>query len=559
MKPWRGRFAVLLAVTLLALALRGWRLGTVPPGLDVDEVSIGYNAYAIAQTGRDEYGEALPLLFRAYGEYKRPLYVYAAAASVAVLGPKESAVRLPAALLGALSVPALYAVAVLLLKDWRFGLAAATLLAFSPWHLQFTRAAREVSVLLLAVLLLAAALLAAFRARGAGAGWLYVGAAVAFLAAIYGATAGVIFAPALGLLLIWVYRRRVLGAPPIWLGAAVMIAAVGCLPAASQFASGQASTRFGQISVFSDEEVVALSARRVEQDKKDGVPWLVNHPWTLGARRAVDVYLSHFDPTYLFTRGDPEWRHHSSDTAQLYLWELPLVLAGLYRVVREWHTPSMRVLAGWLLLGPLPGAFATGRTHAVHSITMLPALYMLAVVGVPCVWRWLRTRRLGAAFTVAWALLFPASIAFHLFTYYRYYPVEHAESWASGQLETFRAAQEELARGRVERVVVPDDLDTSYIYALFGTGYDPRLYIAAGGTAQRSPRTPTKAPGPMTAGPFEFRQVDWGAEGRSPTTLYVLCCRRGAPGGNRVLRTIHSQSGREVARLVVFEETGSGG
>jgi 4-amino-4-deoxy-L-arabinose transferase-like glycosyltransferase len=552
-RPRRGRFAVLLAVTLLALGLRCWNLGSVPPGLDVDEVSIGYNAYAIARTGRDEYGETMPLLFRAYGEYKRPLYIYAAAASVAVMGPSESAIRVPAALFGALSVPVLYAVVVLLFKDWRLGIAAATLLAVSPWHVQFTRAAREVSVLVLAVLLMAAALLAAFRARGARAGWLYVGASVAFLAALYSATAGVIFAPALGLLLVWVYRRDVMRAPPAWLGGAVVIAAAGCLPVLTQFAGGQAAARFGQISVFSDEEVMTLSAKRIERDKRDGVPELLNNPWVLGTRQAADVYLSHFDPTYLFTIGDPEWRHHSSDTAQLYLWELPLVLAGLYRVAREWHTPPARVIAGWLLLGPLPGAFAVGRTHAVHSITMLPALYMLAAVGLPGVWQWLRARRLGTGLAVTWALLFPVSVAFYLFGYHRYYPVEHADSWGSGQLETYRAAQEELARGRIERVVVPHDIDTSYIYALFGTGYDPRLYLAAGGTAQRRPRTATNAPGPMTVGAFEFRDVDWGSERRSPTTLYVLCCGRGAPGGNRVVRTIYSRSGREAARLVVFD------
>ena len=549
----RGRFAALVVVTLLALALRGWSLGSVPPGLDVDEVSIGYNAFAIARTGRDEYGEAFPLLFRAYGEYKRPLYVYAAAASVAVLGPKESGIRLPAAVFGALSVPALYAVVVLLLKDWRLGLTAATLLAVSPWHLQFTRGAREVSVLVLAVLLMAGALLAAFRSRGARAGWLYGGAALAFLAALYGATAGVIFAPALGVLLAWVYRRDVLRAPREWLGAAVLIAAVGCVPIVMQFAGGQAGARFGQISVFSDEETIKLSESRLERDKQDGVPPVLNHPWALGVRRAADVYLSHFDLTYLFTIGDPEWRHHSSDTAQLYLWDLPLVLAGLYWVVREWHTPAARVIAGWLLLGPLPGAFAVGRTHAVHSITMLPALSLLAAVGMPGIWQWLRTRRFGAGLAVVWALLFPVSIAFYLFTYYRYYPVEHADSWGSGQLETFRAAQEEVARGLVRRVVVPHDLDTSYIYALFGTGYDPRLYLAAGGTAQRRPRTATSAPGPMTVGAFEFRNVDWGSENRSPTTLYVICCRRGAPGGNRVVRTILSRSGREAARLIVYD------
>ena len=47
---------VLSALTALAFLLRVWHLGTVPPGLDADEASIGYNAYSLLVTGRDEFG-----------------------------------------------------------------------------------------------------------------------------------------------------------------------------------------------------------------------------------------------------------------------------------------------------------------------------------------------------------------------------------------------------------------------------------------------------------------------------------------------------------------------
>ena len=116
-----------------------WALDQSPPSLDPDEVSIGYNAWSLARTGRDEYGHTPPLTFRAFGEYKRLAYIYAAVPGLALLGPTPHAVRLPAAVFGALSVPLLYGVAVLLLRSWRAGLCGALLLAVSPWHLQFTR------------------------------------------------------------------------------------------------------------------------------------------------------------------------------------------------------------------------------------------------------------------------------------------------------------------------------------------------------------------------------------------------------------------------------------
>ena len=102
---------LLVGLTLLALILRLWALGSMPPGLDTDEAAIGYNAYALLRTGRDEYGQPWPLLFESFGEWKRPVYIYAAVPAVATLGLSPLAVRLPAALAGTLSVPALYAVA----------------------------------------------------------------------------------------------------------------------------------------------------------------------------------------------------------------------------------------------------------------------------------------------------------------------------------------------------------------------------------------------------------------------------------------------------------------
>src|SRR5688572_9788793 len=137
------RYALLLVLTCLALVLRVWRLDRVPPGFHVDEASFGYNAFALLHTGRDEYGARLPLIFRAFGEYKRPAYVYAAVPAVALLGPTPLAVRLPAALAGTLAVPLLYAVAALLLRRPGPALCAAGMLAVSPWHLQFSRGAWE--------------------------------------------------------------------------------------------------------------------------------------------------------------------------------------------------------------------------------------------------------------------------------------------------------------------------------------------------------------------------------------------------------------------------------
>ena len=98
----------LFIILALATALRFWNLGGNPPHLSPDEASLGYNAYSILKTGRDEYGELLPMVFKSFGDYKPGFYVYLTVPFVAVLGLNEWSVRLPSVIAGTVAVYLLY-------------------------------------------------------------------------------------------------------------------------------------------------------------------------------------------------------------------------------------------------------------------------------------------------------------------------------------------------------------------------------------------------------------------------------------------------------------------
>ena len=143
----------LLLIILLALFLRVWRLGVNPPHLTPDEAALGYNAYSILRTGRDEYGKLLPIIFKSFGDYKPGLYVYLTVPFVGLFGLNELAVRLPSALAGVLAVYLIYRVVLEVFKEntskinyQRLAMMASFLLAISPWHIHFSRGAWEVNV-----------------------------------------------------------------------------------------------------------------------------------------------------------------------------------------------------------------------------------------------------------------------------------------------------------------------------------------------------------------------------------------------------------------------------
>jgi len=95
---------LLVLILLLAAFLRLWNLAHYPSGLNADEAAIGYNAYSLLETGKDEHGDPWPIHFKSFGDYKPGLYFYLVLPLVKLLGLNIWAVRLPAALLGILSV-----------------------------------------------------------------------------------------------------------------------------------------------------------------------------------------------------------------------------------------------------------------------------------------------------------------------------------------------------------------------------------------------------------------------------------------------------------------------
>jgi len=108
MKSWKTT-VLLIVIVLIGFVLRGYRVSVNPPSISWDEASIGYNAYTILKTGKDEHGKFMPVdTFAAFGDYKPPIPVYLTVPFVALFGMTELAVRAPSVVAGTLSIWVLY-------------------------------------------------------------------------------------------------------------------------------------------------------------------------------------------------------------------------------------------------------------------------------------------------------------------------------------------------------------------------------------------------------------------------------------------------------------------
>lgn len=157
MKVLKKTYVLLAFIVLLGFFLRFLFVPSVPPALTWDEVSIGYNAWSILQTGRDEHGRFMPLdSFVAYGDYKPPIAIYLTVPFVALFGLTDIAVRLPVILFSTATIALTYILVKELFPLYTYkrqlSLLVSLLLAISPWHINLSRAGFEAVIALFFVI-----------------------------------------------------------------------------------------------------------------------------------------------------------------------------------------------------------------------------------------------------------------------------------------------------------------------------------------------------------------------------------------------------------------------
>lgn len=101
----KRRLYICAGILLFAASLlRICRIAAVPLGMHIDEAGLGLNAWSIANFGTDRYGNFLPVCpSNFYGE-QSAFYTYFCALLVKLFGLNIVTLRMPAALMGIITV-----------------------------------------------------------------------------------------------------------------------------------------------------------------------------------------------------------------------------------------------------------------------------------------------------------------------------------------------------------------------------------------------------------------------------------------------------------------------
>lgn len=479
-------------IFVVGLFLRLYNINGVPPSPSLDEVSIGYNAYSILHTGRDEYGTFLPLLLRAYDDYRPALYVYLVVPFVALLGLTIQAVRLPSVVLSLVSLITIYfLIKELLPKNISFRkihlsrdmIAFLTMLfvSISPWHIYLSRLGHEVNLGFVMTVLGVLFFLRSINREGRV--WDIVISAICFSLSFYSYQSQKIIVPVmlLGLFLLYFsFIKKHLKSFII----AGLVGIVLTIPVFLVSISDEGRTRFEGTTVF--DATHPLHNTRLQQftkAKEDGD--------ILGQiyynRRLTNIvifsnqYLSHFSPHWLFMGTEKE-DHKVPNLGLMYPWEFPLIVIGLFVLVRSNIPVSNKLFVGvWILASPLAASITTGAPHAMRSFTFIPTWQILSSLGIVYSFQILRKYIPQIVLYCVFIFVIIVSVAYFFYQYFVMFPVLHSRSFQYS-LSAFLNTQKIDEYDSPVIVSNQDQLTQSYMFYLFYSKYDPHTYIKDGGT-----------------------------------------------------------------------------
>lgn len=449
------------SILTIGLTVRIYHLGSIPTSLHVDEVSIGYNAYSILTTGKDEYGVPFPIFFKAFGEYKSPVQIYSVAPLLALFGRTEFAVRFTSVIYGILSLLAIYFLTKELLRKHVksaeiTALLAMLFLAISPWHIHYSRLGWEMSPFIFYTTF---GTFLFFRALKRPS--LLPLSAASILLAFYSYFAARIFIPlfVLGLCLGNI-RYLITHKKESFMSALLILFFL--LPYLQSISSTVALQRWNEVSVFS------------------------NHPVPQAAlTHIIRNYLLHFSTDFLFVKGDsgmPGQRNTYDSVrgmGELYLWQFPFLIIGIYYLYKKSRLACF-IMLFWFILYPTGSMFAIDANPlARRSVIGVIPFQLVTAVGFSTF-----IQRIAASkktVLIVFPLLFitiAATFAYYLFLYFVTYP-KYSTGYYGFQFGAKQIASYYIVRQhQYDSLVISPNIYPIAIYCKFYTAHDcPRTLV----------------------------------------------------------------------------------
>lgn len=435
---WRNKltYFVLAVIAILAGFLRLYKLDQIPASLNWDEVAAGYNAYTIANWGADEYGNKFPIVFTSFGDDKHPVHIYLTSIVVKIFGLTDFNIRSTSAIVGVLSVLAIFFLARELFKNNITALFAALFFAVSPYNIHFSRGLWENNFALFFLI--------------AGLAGFYIGLRKSnFLLPLSFAFFGLSF---------FSYHSAKIVTP-------IVVLFVCLLNIKEVFKNkvnlvlAVIATLFFGLLIIAEPKILGFA--RINQTK-----FSEEQANKAGGKLNLvfDNYKKHFNYNYLFLAGDQGPRASVKIIGQFYKLDLFLLIIGFISLVlkKKWH--ALVVILTWVLVSPIPSSVSSIEPSSIRGIFIIAPILLLSAYGTSNLVSLFKSDILKTAVSILIITLLGREVINYLNYYSKVYPVKEAIEWQYGMKEMVEYAKN---NSKFQKMYIDNIRQQPYIYFLY--------------------------------------------------------------------------------------------
>ncbi|RJR29100.1 hypothetical protein C4564_03580 [Candidatus Microgenomates bacterium] len=451
MKFTKEKFA-LYGILCVAIFLRIWKLDSIPNGFYVDEAVIGYNAYSILLTGRDEWGKYFPIFFKSFDAYSSPLYAYLTTVFIKIFGLSVFSVRLLSALCGVVGTYIFFEIlkALKIYKNKVAVYIGALMFALSPWSIFFSRGAYEANLalmlLMLSVLLLinagktAKLIIVAFALLGLSA---YAYQAERLLGVV------IVTGASLHFLLRKGNKKYVMWANVFYF---TILAPQIALLFTESFASRASGLFYSDVVLSESQKIYYLPPNVTKM--------------LVFAREFFSRLVSYINPKNIFFTADPDAQRSIPELSVLFPWMVTPFLYGFYHIcnnIKKYYLVGLLVV----FFASVP-ALTRDPFSTLRSLQLLPLYIFIITLGID---RMLTYRYRLVLFGVATLLCM--SVVSLWRSYFVLFPVERAEVWGYGYKQI---ADYAVSHSSQEMIVDTSRVKPPYILFAFYMKFPPQEF-----------------------------------------------------------------------------------
>lgn len=384
-------------------------LAYIPPGLSNDEANIGYEAWSIATTGNDQWGNHFPITFEGFGNWSLPIYIYMLAPFIKIFGPTILAVRI----LSLISAIALSGFSYILARELRktphdwLAVLTSIVVGFTPWIFGLSRTANEVTLAMMFFVVGLVLFLRVLKQKGS-----IISPIIFFSLSMLTYYGMWVFIP------LFLIANSVIGMEKLEirrndriLGAIIVVTLISLLALISFRQGG--NKRLNQVNIFNDPSLVGVLNEK--RGSCVGIypgflcQFFFNKP-TMYVSTYLSNYASHFSLR--------EWFISNMGQGILpvggyfLLIQAPLFFIGILVLIKVGNRMEKQLFLFWLLLAPVADS-VTSSGNFTRSFMMAP------VIAIVCAYSFLAFPKVTRVFVFS---LFSLSLGSFLLLYTSLFP-----------------------------------------------------------------------------------------------------------------------------------------